>query len=90
MNILTIQVNTTCGSQSNHGFPYCRVLMANINDDMANEDLNRVKFLLSSTLSHEQMEKAKVKKKKMNEVLFSLTEFSILVCVGGELWWDVT
>ncbi|XP_031155509.1 CASP8 and FADD-like apoptosis regulator isoform X1 [Sander lucioperca] len=39
--------------------PRFRVLMANINDDMANEDLNRVKFLLSSTLSHEQMEKAK-------------------------------
>ncbi|KAA8588233.1 CASP8 and FADD-like apoptosis regulator isoform X1 [Etheostoma spectabile] len=39
--------------------PRFRVLMANINDDVANEDLNSVKFLLSSTLPREQMEKAK-------------------------------
>ncbi|XP_068428105.1 CASP8 and FADD-like apoptosis regulator isoform X2 [Clinocottus analis] len=38
--------------------PRFRVLMANINEDMTNEDLNNVKFLLSSTLPREKMEKA--------------------------------
>ncbi|XP_056278718.1 CASP8 and FADD-like apoptosis regulator [Pseudoliparis swirei] len=37
--------------------PRFRVLMANINEDMANEDLNSVKFLLGSTLPREMMEK---------------------------------
>ncbi|XP_034417038.1 CASP8 and FADD-like apoptosis regulator isoform X2 [Cyclopterus lumpus] len=37
--------------------PRFRVLMANLNEDMANEDLNSVKFLLSSTLPREKMEK---------------------------------
>ncbi|TNN53982.1 CASP8 and FADD-like apoptosis regulator [Liparis tanakae] len=37
--------------------PRFRVLMANINEDMANEDLNSVKFLLGSTLPREIMEK---------------------------------
>lgn len=36
--------------------------MANISEDMANEDLNSVKFLLSNTLPPEKREKAKVKK----------------------------
>lgn len=35
--------------------------MANINEDMANEDLNSVKFLLGSTLPREMMEKVQVK-----------------------------
>ncbi|XP_070694466.1 CASP8 and FADD-like apoptosis regulator [Pempheris klunzingeri] len=39
--------------------PRFRVLMANISEDMANEDMNSVKFLLSSTLPREKMEKAK-------------------------------
>ncbi|XP_042351205.1 CASP8 and FADD-like apoptosis regulator [Plectropomus leopardus] len=39
--------------------PKFRVLMANINEDMADEDLNSVKFLLSSTLPREKIEKAK-------------------------------
>lgn len=43
--------------------------MANINEDMAKEDLNSVKFLLGQTLSREKMENAQVKVKK---VLFSL------------------
>lgn len=34
--------------------------MANINEDIADEDLNNVKFLLSTTLPREKMEKAKV------------------------------
>uniref|UniRef100_A0A8C3AQ17 CASP8 and FADD-like apoptosis regulator n=1 Tax=Cyclopterus lumpus TaxID=8103 RepID=A0A8C3AQ17_CYCLU len=38
--------------------PRFRVLMANLNEDMANEDLNSVKFLLSSTLPREKMEKS--------------------------------
>lgn len=37
--------------------------MANISEDMANEDLNNVKFLLSNTLPREQLEKVKVSKK---------------------------
>lgn len=36
--------------------------MANISEDMVNEDMNRAKFLLSSTLAREKLEKAKVKK----------------------------
>ncbi|TKS67318.1 CASP8 and FADD-like apoptosis regulator [Collichthys lucidus] len=36
-----------------------RVLMANISEDMVNEDVNRAKFLLSSTLAREKLEKAK-------------------------------
>ncbi|XP_049450763.1 CASP8 and FADD-like apoptosis regulator [Epinephelus fuscoguttatus] len=39
--------------------PRFRVLMANINEDIADEDLNNVKFLLSTTLPREKMEKAK-------------------------------
>ncbi|XP_029314236.1 CASP8 and FADD-like apoptosis regulator [Cottoperca gobio] len=39
--------------------PRFRVLMANINEDMANEDLTSVKFLLDTTLSRENMEQAK-------------------------------
>ena len=38
--------------------------MANINEDMAAEDLSNVKFLLSSTIPRENMEKATVKKIK--------------------------
>ncbi|KAL3056515.1 hypothetical protein OYC64_019074 [Pagothenia borchgrevinki] len=38
--------------------PKFRVLMANINEDMAAEDLSNVKFLLSSTIPRENMEKA--------------------------------
>ncbi|XP_068559309.1 CASP8 and FADD-like apoptosis regulator [Cebidichthys violaceus] len=38
--------------------PRFRVLMANINEDMDSEDLNSVKFLLSSTLPREKTEKA--------------------------------
>lgn len=36
-----------------------RVLMANISEDMVSEDVNRVKFLLSSKLAREKTEKAK-------------------------------
>ncbi|KAK5861244.1 hypothetical protein PBY51_022656 [Eleginops maclovinus] len=39
--------------------PKFRVLMANINEDMTDEDLSSVKFLLSSTIPPENMEKAK-------------------------------
>ncbi|XP_034549032.1 CASP8 and FADD-like apoptosis regulator [Notolabrus celidotus] len=39
--------------------PRFRVLMANISEDMANDDLASVKFLLSSTLPREKMEKIK-------------------------------
>ncbi|XP_074515634.1 CASP8 and FADD-like apoptosis regulator [Sebastes fasciatus] len=39
--------------------PRFRVLMANINEDMANDDLDSVKFLLSSTLPREKVENAK-------------------------------
>ncbi|KAM8856687.1 CASP8 and FADD-like apoptosis regulator isoform 1-T4 [Spinachia spinachia] len=38
--------------------PIFRVLMTNINEDMADEDLNNVKFLLGRTLSREKMENA--------------------------------
>ncbi|KAM9346853.1 CASP8 and FADD-like apoptosis regulator [Symphorus nematophorus] len=38
--------------------PRFRVLMANISEDMADEDLERMKFLLSTTLSREKMGKA--------------------------------
>uniref|UniRef100_A0AAQ4QK53 CASP8 and FADD-like apoptosis regulator n=1 Tax=Gasterosteus aculeatus aculeatus TaxID=481459 RepID=A0AAQ4QK53_GASAC len=38
--------------------PSFKVLMANINEDMAKEDLNSVKFLLGQTLSREKMENA--------------------------------
>lgn len=36
-----------------------RILMADLSEDMGNEDLKNVKFLLSSTLSREKMDKAK-------------------------------
>ncbi|XP_041806475.1 CASP8 and FADD-like apoptosis regulator isoform X2 [Chelmon rostratus] len=39
--------------------PRFRVLMANISEDMASEDLNSVKFLLGTTLPHQKVEKAK-------------------------------
>ncbi|XP_035029786.2 CASP8 and FADD-like apoptosis regulator isoform X1 [Hippoglossus stenolepis] len=39
--------------------PEFRVLMAHISEDLANEDLNNVKFLMGSTLPRETMEKAK-------------------------------
>lgn len=52
-------------------FGFCRVLIDNISDDMASEDLDNMKFLLSKTLSREQMEKSKVKPK---------LKFLILVC----------
>ncbi|XP_035532196.1 CASP8 and FADD-like apoptosis regulator isoform X1 [Morone saxatilis] len=39
--------------------PRFRVLMANISEDLCDEDLNSMKFLLSSTLPREKMEKAK-------------------------------
>lgn len=35
--------------------------MAHLSEDMASEDLNNVKFLLSSTLPRETMENAKVR-----------------------------
>lgn len=35
--------------------------MSNISEDMADEDLNSVKFLLSSRLPREKIDKAKVK-----------------------------
>lgn len=38
-----------------------RVLMADLSEDMTNEDLNNVKFLLSTKLSREKQDKAKVK-----------------------------
>uniref|UniRef100_UPI0037E9395F CASP8 and FADD-like apoptosis regulator n=1 Tax=Semicossyphus pulcher TaxID=241346 RepID=UPI0037E9395F len=38
--------------------PRFRVLMANISEDMGNDDLDSVKFLLSSTLPREKLEKA--------------------------------
>ncbi|KAM6979376.1 CASP8 and FADD-like apoptosis regulator [Tautogolabrus adspersus] len=39
--------------------PRFRVLMANISEDMANDDLDSVKFLLSSIIPRENLEKAK-------------------------------
>nr|XP_046261185.1 CASP8 and FADD-like apoptosis regulator [Scatophagus argus] len=39
--------------------PRFRVLMSNISEDMASEDLNSVKFLLVGTLSREKIESAK-------------------------------
>ncbi|XP_040003687.1 CASP8 and FADD-like apoptosis regulator [Xiphias gladius] len=39
--------------------PRFRVLVVNVSEDMAYEDLNSLKFLLSSTLPRETMEKAK-------------------------------
>lgn len=36
--------------------------MANISEDMASEDLNDVKFLLSTTLPREKIDKAMVNK----------------------------
>ncbi|XP_074550410.1 CASP8 and FADD-like apoptosis regulator isoform X3 [Halichoeres trimaculatus] len=47
---------TLTNSQSLSRF---RVLMANISEDIASDDLNSVKFLLSSTLPREKMENAK-------------------------------
>uniref|UniRef100_A0A3Q0QXC1 CASP8 and FADD-like apoptosis regulator n=1 Tax=Amphilophus citrinellus TaxID=61819 RepID=A0A3Q0QXC1_AMPCI len=38
-------------------FPFCRVLMANINEDLESDDLNRIKFLLGCKLSREKLEK---------------------------------
>lgn len=57
---------THCDSVSNHSFSSCRVLMSHLSEDMASEDLNNVKFLLSDTLPRETMENANVR--KMNEV----------------------
>ncbi|KAI3356171.1 hypothetical protein L3Q82_017420, partial [Scortum barcoo] len=45
--------------KSREVLPRFRVLMANVSEDMADEDLNSVKFLLSSTLPREKKEKAK-------------------------------
>ncbi|XP_034041806.1 CASP8 and FADD-like apoptosis regulator a [Thalassophryne amazonica] len=42
----------------NHVLPRFRVLMVNVSEDMANEDLNSVKFLLSKMLPREKMDKA--------------------------------
>lgn len=42
-------------------FSQCRVLMSNISEDMVDEDLNNVKFLLSSRIPREKIDKAKVK-----------------------------
>lgn len=39
--------------------------MANISEDVAGEDLNSVKFLLSNTLPREKMEKAEVENQKL-------------------------
>ncbi|XP_067370908.1 CASP8 and FADD-like apoptosis regulator isoform X2 [Channa argus] len=39
--------------------PRFRILMVNINEDMASEDVRSMKFLLSRTLPREKMEKAK-------------------------------
>lgn len=63
INILTIRVNILVALKVMmfFFFSYYRVLMANISEDMANEDLDSVKFLLSNTLPREKMEKAKVK-----------------------------
>ncbi|XP_047193416.1 CASP8 and FADD-like apoptosis regulator isoform X1 [Scophthalmus maximus] len=51
------EVERTLGCQQ--VLPRFRVLMAHISEDMAEEDLNNVKFLISSTLSREKLEKAK-------------------------------
>lgn len=60
--------------------------MANISEDMASEDLNRVKFLLSSTLPREKIEKAKVGEKNLTfeSQLFPDIEKPLLVCVCGK------
>ena len=41
-------------------FPHCRVLMANISEDMVSDDLDCMKFLLSTTLPREKTGKAEV------------------------------
>lgn len=42
---------------------YCyRVLMADLSDDMTDEDVSSVKFLIGNRLPRERMEKAKVRK----------------------------
>lgn len=45
--------------RSRQVLPRFRVLMVNISEDIASEDLNSVKFLLRSTLPHEKIDKAK-------------------------------
>ncbi|XP_011609243.2 CASP8 and FADD-like apoptosis regulator [Takifugu rubripes] len=44
---------------SRHFVPKFRVLMANISEDLASEDLNSLKFLLSQVLPREKLEKSK-------------------------------
>lgn len=41
-------------------FSFCRVLMAEISEEMNTEDLNRIKFLLGKTISREYLENVKV------------------------------
>ncbi|KAK2839689.1 hypothetical protein Q5P01_013429 [Channa striata] len=51
------EVETTL--QCRQALPRFRILMVNINENMANEDVGSMKFLLSRTLPREKMEKAK-------------------------------
>ncbi|TWW80706.1 CASP8 and FADD-like apoptosis regulator [Takifugu flavidus] len=44
---------------SRHFVPKFRVLMANISEDLASDDLNSLKFLLSQVLPREKLEKSK-------------------------------
>ncbi len=68
-DVLTVQVNLLVVLKViMFVFPCCRVLMTDISEDMASEDLNSVKFLLSTTLPREKMDKVKVN--KINEVWF--------------------
>ncbi|KAM4608902.1 CASP8 and FADD-like apoptosis regulator [Polymixia lowei] len=51
------EVERTLGHR--HVLSRFRVLMANVSEDITNEDLKNIKFLLSDTLSREKMDKAK-------------------------------
>ncbi|XP_044072301.1 CASP8 and FADD-like apoptosis regulator isoform X1 [Siniperca chuatsi] len=50
-----LERNLTCRQV----LPRFRILMANIGEDLVNEDLDNVKFLLTSTLPREKVEKSK-------------------------------
>lgn len=61
--------------------------MANISEDMASEDLKSLKFLLSSTLPREKIEKAKVggQKSLLRVSCYQiLNNFYVFVCAGEE------
>lgn len=71
------------GSELTVCFPFCRVLMTNINEELDSDDLKSVKFLLSCKLSREKLEKAKVKQKSENRRLAFVFILSDLHPHGG-------